>query len=86
MNKITNLILIVFVMFGFLLSINSLTVSACEDDGVIDEIIIVDENLNQDFDNDDAEASTNDIVIEDDNNPDGVFLLGVEPNDETEQE
>lgn len=86
MNKITNLILIVFVMFGFLLSINSLTVSACEDDDVIDEIIIVDENLNQDFDNDDAEASTNDIVIEDDNNPDGVFLLGVEPNDETEQE
>lgn len=86
MKKITNLILIVFVMFGFLLSINSLTVSACEDDGVIDEIIIVDENLNQDFDNDDAEASTNDIVIEDDNNPDGVFLLGVEPNDETEQE
>ena len=86
MNKITNLILIVFVMFGFLLSIISLTVSACEDDGVIDEIIIVDENLNQDFDNDDAEASTNDIVIEDDNNPDGVFLLGVEPNDETEQE
>lgn len=86
MKKITNLILIVFVMFGFLLSINSLTVSACEDDGVIDEIIIVDENLNQDFDNDDTEASTNDIVIEDDNNPDGVFLLGVEPNDETEQE
>lgn len=85
MKKITNLILIVFVMFGLFLSINSLTVNACEDDNVIDEIIIVDENLNKDFDNDDAETSTNDIVIEDDNNPDGVFLLGIEPNDDTEQ-
>ena len=42
--------------------------------------------MNKHYDNWLEVENTFDIVIEDDNNPDGVFLLGVEPNDETEQE
>ncbi len=81
MNKFVNLILIVFVMFGFIFSINSLSVSAFEDNSVIDENSIKDDRLNQDFDNNNIDASTNVIVVEDDDNPDGIFLLGVKLKD-----
>ena len=88
MKKIKNLFLIVFVMFGLLLSISTFTVNACEDDTTSVPTIIVDDTLNINSPNDDngEDASTNSIVVEDDNNPDGVFLLGDTPEDKQEQE
>ena len=86
MKKIKNLFLIVFVMFGLLLSISTFTVNACEDDTTSNPPIIVDDTLNINSPNNDSgeDVSTNSIVVEDDNNFDGVFLLGDSPNEENE--
>lgn len=81
MKKFKIIILNAFVMFGLFVFINSFTINAYEDDSIIDETIVIGENSNQDFDNEDVDVSTNVIVIEDDDNPDGVFLLGVKLKD-----
>ena len=86
MKKIANLVLIGFVMFGLLLSINLLTATISQDKTVIDKIIVnVDSQGEDNIDNSEGNASTNDVIIVDDTNPDGVFLLGVEPKNNSKQ-
>lgn len=82
MKKIKKLLFLVCLIFGLFLSTNLLAIKACEEN-VVNVIISEDDCFEQDFTNNNYEVDVSDydIVIEDDNNPDGVFLMKINVSD-----